>query len=172
MPTPPYVLELRKRIGQAVLLLPGVTGIVLDADGRLLLGRRADNHRWALVGGIMEPGEEVAEAVVREVFEETALLVEPERITGVYTVADIVHDNGDRTCYVVTAFRCSVLSGEPRVNDDESIDVAFFGLDELPDLQPVHRELLEDALRDDPRAAFRAPARAATPGSEAGGMHG
>ena len=39
-------------------------------------------------------------------FEETSLQVRPERITGVYTHADVVHVNGDSSCYVVTAFRC------------------------------------------------------------------
>lgn len=165
VPIPPFVAALRARVGRDLLLLPAVTGVVIDAGGRVLLGRRSDTKNWALVGGIMEPGEEVAEAVVREVYEETAVRVRPERITGVYTHADVVHVNGDRTCYVVTAFRCSVLDGEPRVNDDESLDVAYFPLDELPPLRPVHRRQLDDALRDDPRAAFRPASSGAGPGS-------
>jgi 8-oxo-dGTP pyrophosphatase MutT (NUDIX family) len=157
MPVPEFIRTLRALIGSELLLLPAVTGVVFDDAGRVLLGRRADTGRWGLIGGIMEPCEEVAQAVVREVFEETAVRVRPERITGVYTHANIVHGNGDRSCYVVTAFRCSVIEGEPRVNDDESLAVGWFALAELPPLGRSYQEQLDDALRADPAAAFRSP---------------
>jgi 8-oxo-dGTP pyrophosphatase MutT (NUDIX family) len=155
VPIPEFIQKLRSRVGTELLLLPAVTGVVLDDDARVLLGRRADTGCWGLIGGIMEPGEDVAESVVREVFEETSVRVRPERITGVYTHADVVHLNGDRACYVVTAFRCSLIDGEPKVNDDESLDVAWFTLDDVPVLSPVYRQQLDDALREDPAAAFR-----------------
>lgn len=159
MPVPEFIRTLRAQVGTELLLLPAVTGVVFDNAGRVLLGRRADSGRWGLTGGIMEPCEEVAQAVVREVFEETSVRVRPERITGVYTHADVIHENGDRSCYVVTAFRCSVIEGEPRVNDDESLEVAWFALDALPQLSRVYQEQLDDALRADPAAAFRRPGR-------------
>lgn len=157
MAVPEYIRTLRAKIGAELLLVPAVTGVVFDDAGRLLLGRRADNGCWGLISGIMEPDEEVAQAVVREVFEETAVRVRPERITGVYTHAGIVHENGDRSCYVVTAFRCSVIEGVPRVNDDESLEVAWFALDALPPFGRAYQEQLDDALRADPAAAFRRP---------------
>lgn len=158
MPIPEFIQRLRSHIGTDLLLIPAVTAVVLGDDGRLLLVRRADTGTWAPTGGIMEPGEEVAESVVREVLEETSVRVLPERITGVYTHADVVHRNGDRSCYVVTAFRCRALEGEPRVNDDESLEVAWFAPDDLPSMDPIHVELVEDALHDDLAAAFRRPA--------------
>ena len=48
MPTPEFVLELRKKIGHDLLWLNGVTGCVLDDRGRLLLGRRSDTGEWAM----------------------------------------------------------------------------------------------------------------------------
>jgi 8-oxo-dGTP pyrophosphatase MutT (NUDIX family) len=57
MPTPEFIVELRKEIGHDLLWLPGVTGVVLDADDRVLLVRRADDGRWTLVSGVLEPGE-------------------------------------------------------------------------------------------------------------------
>jgi 8-oxo-dGTP pyrophosphatase MutT (NUDIX family) len=152
---PAYVRDLRQRVGHDLLLLPGVCGLVFDDSGRLLLGRRADTGTWALIGGIVEPGEEVADAVVREVQEETSVLVTPERITGVDTVADVVYPNHDRVCFVVTTFWCSPLSGRPTVNDDESLEVAYFPLGTLPPLPPHQLRRVEDALRNDHRAAFR-----------------
>jgi 8-oxo-dGTP pyrophosphatase MutT (NUDIX family) len=157
VPIPEYVRRLRTRIGTELLLMPAVTGIVFDEAGRVLLGRRSDTGRWGLIGGIMEPGEDVAEAVVREVHEETALRVRPERITGVYTHDGVVHVNGDRSCYVVTTFTCRVVDGEAKVNDDESLEVRWFALDELPPLSSAYQEQLDDALRDVPAAAFRLP---------------
>lgn len=157
VPIPEFIKKLRSHVGTELLQIPAVTAVVFDDGGRVLCVRRADNGRWSLVGGIMEPGEEVAEAVVREVFEETAVQVLPERVTGVYTHADVVHRNGDRSCYVVIAFRCRAIGGEPRVNDDESLEVAWFALDDLPPLGPTSREQLDDALRGEPTAAFRPP---------------
>jgi 8-oxo-dGTP diphosphatase len=157
VPIPEYIQKLRSRIGTDLLLIPVVTAVVSDEEGRLLLTRRADNGKWAPPGGIMEPGEEVAETAVREVLEETAVRVRPERITGVYTHADVVHTNGDRSCYVVTVFRCTFVDGEPRVNDDESLEVAWFALDDLPPMDPVHRAAVDDALREGPAAVFRRP---------------
>jgi 8-oxo-dGTP pyrophosphatase MutT (NUDIX family) len=153
--TPAFVTELRRRVGHDLLLLPGVCGLVFDDAGRLLLARRADTGTWALIGGIVEPGEEVADAVVREVQEETSIVVAPERITGVDTVADVVYPNQDRVTFVVTTFWCTPLSGTPTVNDDESLEVAYFALDALPPLAGHHRRRIADALRDDQRAAFR-----------------
>jgi 8-oxo-dGTP pyrophosphatase MutT (NUDIX family) len=150
VPIPEFVQRLRSRVGTDLLMLPAVTAVTFDDAGRLLLARRADTGRWALVGGIMEPGEEVAETLVREVLEETAVRVRPERLTGVYTHAGVVHGNGDQCCYVVTAFRC-------RHVDDESLDVGWFALDDLPSLQPWYREQLDDALRLEREAAFRSP---------------
>jgi 8-oxo-dGTP pyrophosphatase MutT (NUDIX family) len=158
MPIPDFIAALRTKIGHDLLLLPGVTAVVLHEE-RVLLGRRRDTGAWALIGGIMEPGEEAADALVREVLEETSVRVRPERVTGVYTHSGIVHSNGDLACYVVTGFRCDYLGGEPSPGDDELLETLFWPLDDLPRLSPGHRRLLDDALRDDPRAAFVPPAR-------------
>jgi 8-oxo-dGTP pyrophosphatase MutT (NUDIX family) len=153
---PPYVQGLRDRVGNDLLLLPAVSAVVFDSQGRVLLGKRTDNGRWALVGGILDPGEEPADAVVREVFEETAVVVEPVRVSGIYTSPEITYPNGGRSQYVVIGFACRHVSGEPRVNDDESTDVGFFTLDELPPLGvvPLYLERIEHALREEPTPWF------------------
>ncbi|ROR46384.1 NUDIX domain-containing protein [Kitasatospora cineracea] len=65
MATPQFILDLRKHIGHGPLWLSGVTAVVID-DERILLNRRSDTGRWALLHGILEPGEQPSGAVVRE----------------------------------------------------------------------------------------------------------
>ncbi|MFJ1707756.1 NUDIX hydrolase [Kitasatospora sp. NPDC088346] len=134
MAIPAFLAELRTLVGTRPLWLPGVAAVVLDDAGRVLLGRRADDGRWALVGGILDPGEDPADGVVRECLEETGVLVEPERLTMVSVSPMIEYPNGDRCQYLDLTFRCRYLSGEARVNDDESLAVAWFARDALPEL--------------------------------------
>jgi hypothetical protein len=48
----------------------------------------------------------------------------------------IVHANGDRAQYLDHCYRCSYVSGDAHVGDDESLEVAWFGLDALPPMAP------------------------------------
>jgi 8-oxo-dGTP pyrophosphatase MutT (NUDIX family) len=153
---PEHVLRLREKVGTDLLFLPAVCGIVVDAAGRVLLNRRTDTGRWALLGGILDPGEDVAAGVVREVLEETGVHVRPDRIVGVWTVPPMECPNGDRVSYVVTTFRCTPLSGEARVNDDESLEVAWFAPDALPPLSASNLERLAAAVSERAAAVFPA----------------
>ncbi|MEU8235213.1 NUDIX domain-containing protein [Actinoplanes sp. NPDC048967] len=158
MPISPYLRSLREVIGHRMLLLPGVTAVVFDDAGRLLLGRRADNGSWALIAGTMDPGEQPAETVVREVYEETAVHVVPERITSVLTQPPNTYPNGDETEFVDITFRCRAVGGEARVNDDESLAVGWFELGDLPPINDLNRRRIEYALTPGADAWFSAPA--------------
>ena len=152
----PYVRRLREQMGHQLLLLPGVSALVFNDAGEILLQRRSDDGRWGIIGGMLDPGEEPADALVREVFEETGVRVEPQRITGVYITPIVTYADGDRAQYVITAFRCRPVSGTPHVHDDESLEVRYFTLDALPSLRPDHRLRIQHALGDGP-AFFVAP---------------
>ncbi|MBJ2119633.1 NUDIX domain-containing protein [Arthrobacter sp. MSA 4-2] len=149
MPTPDFVLELREKIGHAPLWLPGVGAVVYNEAGQVLLGRRADNGRWTIITGMVDPGEEPAQAMRREVYEETGVDVEVEVLLNVGVVGPITFPNGDVCTFLNLDFRCRYLGGEARVNDDESLDVGWFALDALPELNPRHRELVLTAAAAD-----------------------
>ncbi|PRH77844.1 NUDIX hydrolase [Streptomyces solincola] len=158
MAIPDFLRDIRATLGNELLFLPGVSAVVLDDAGRVLLGRRADNGRWSIIGGIPEPGEQPAEAVVREVYEETAVRCVAERIVVVQTLAPVTYPNGDRSQYLDVCFRCRATGGEARVNDDESLEVGWFAPDALPAMRAFETFRIKQALADAP-AWFDAPAQ-------------
>ena len=135
MTTPNFILSLREKIGHDPLWLTGITAYVEDADGRILLGRRSDTGEWALVYGIVEPGEEPGRTCVREVLEETGVHVAPQAIASVKSSNYLVkYANGDQCRYMDILFICSPTDDDaaPFVGDDESTEVGWFPPEELP----------------------------------------
>jgi 8-oxo-dGTP diphosphatase len=152
--TPDYIAAIRRVFGKGRLLLPGVSAVVLRTDlepGRvhLLLTRRSDTGRWSLPAGIVEPFEQPAAAMLRELFEETRVTAEVERLALLRTDPDVVYPNGDICQFVAMCFRCRYLFGEAQVGDEESTDVAWFPADALPDeLSDIHRRRIHCAVQD------------------------
>lgn len=157
MPVPDYIRNLRAKIGHELLPVIGVTAIVINGAGEILLQRRSDNGTWALPGGLIEPGEHPGDAVIREVWEETGVTVRPERIIGIYSGADymIRYPNGDESVVLSVSFVCRPVEGEPHVHDDESLEVRYFAPDALPPLLERHQYRIQRALRNEQRADFR-----------------
>ncbi|MBQ0886346.1 NUDIX domain-containing protein [Streptomyces sp. RM72] len=150
MTTPDFIRDLRASAGHQLLWLPGVTAVVFDDEGRVLLGRRSDNGRWSLIGGIPEPGEQPAACAVREVEEETAVQCVVERLVLVQALKPVTYDNGDVCQFMDITFRCRAVSGEARVNDDESLEVGWFAVDALPDIQEFGQTRVKQAMSDAP----------------------
>ncbi len=134
MPISPYVREIREKIGHAVLLSIGAAAIIFNERGEILLQHRSDDGTWGVPGGAVEPGEEPADSVVREVWEETGLEVIPERILGVEGGPDMLHTypNGDQVMVIGIVFACRVVGGELKINDEESLELRYFPPDQLP----------------------------------------
>jgi 8-oxo-dGTP pyrophosphatase MutT (NUDIX family) len=151
MPTPDFIRELRATAGHQLLLLPGVSAVVFDDEGRVLLGRRADTGKWSIIGGIPEPGEQPAVAAVREVYEETAVRCVADRVVLVQALRKpVTYPNGDRCQYMDITFRCRAVGGQARVNDDESLEVGWFAADALPELKEFALFRIKQALTEGP----------------------
>ncbi|WP_327131022.1 NUDIX domain-containing protein [Streptomyces sp. NBC_01343] len=175
MTTPEFIRQIRASAGNQLLLLPGVTAIVFDDHGRVLLGRRSDTGRWSVVGGIAEPGEQPAQTAVREVYEETAVHCVPERVVLVQMLEPITYPNGDVCQFQDITFRCRATGGEARVNDSESLEVAWFEVDALPELEPfavdrIHRARHEAPTWFAPVAAEPGAEQRRAPGGRGGGQ--
>lgn len=140
MATPEFILSLREKIGHDQLWLPGVSVVVVDPEGRFLLGRRSDTEQWAVVSGIPEPGEQPAAAALRECEEETGIVPEILAVTSVEAEEPMVFPNGDRCVFMSINFIARVdarTAATAHVGDEESTDVAWFEPDDVPtDLRP------------------------------------
>ena len=150
MATPDFIRTLRASAGHQLLWLPGVSAVVFDDEGRVLLNRRSDTGKWALIGGIPEPGEQPAACAVREIQEETGVESVVERVILVQALHPVTYDNGDSCQYMDISFRCRAVGGEARVNDDESLEVGWFAVDALPDLNEFGHFRIKQALSDAP----------------------
>lgn len=108
-------------------------GAVLIHEGRVLLikrGKEPLRGRWVVPGGTVEAGETLEHALVREVQEETGLVVRPIEVVLVF---DRIEREGDvvRYHYVIVDYLCEYVSGAPRAGSDAD-DVAFVAREDLP----------------------------------------
>src|SRR6266699_2904193 len=119
----------------ANLRIPAASAIVTNAQGHILLQRRSDNNLWALPGGTMEIGESISQTVMREVREETGLLVEPERIVGIYSNPKhvVAYTDGEVRQEFSVCFTCSIVGGELHTSE-ESSELGFFTPQEIEHL--------------------------------------
>lgn len=159
MATPDFVLTLREKIGTDPLWLSGATAVVLRGDAaseprEVLLVKRADNGAWTPVTGIIDPGEEPADAAAREVLEEAGVVAEVERLAWVQVLPERAYGNGDRAAYLDLVFRCRWVSGRPHPADGENTEAAWFTLDALPEISANMRERIVEALKPGGPARF------------------
>ena len=115
--------------------LVGVGAIIIEGP-RVLLVKRGHPPipgQWSIPGGVLEVGEMVRDAAIREAREETGLIVEPGELLGVFD--RIVRDRGERVQYhyVLIDFLCRLVGGELRAASDAE-EVRWFTQEELPAL--------------------------------------
>ena len=135
---------------------PGVVWAEQEERGstslQILLVQRADSGAWTPVCGIVEPGERPDHTIVREALEEAQVHVVVDRYLTVDVDDPLTYPNGDQCQFLNHVFSCRWVDGQARVGDDESSQVRWFDIDELPALSVRHRAAVELALAP-PRGA-------------------
>lgn len=135
-----------------VLLQDGAAAVIVNEKGEILLQSRADRDKWGLPGGCQDLGETLAETVIREVKEETNLDVKREDLELIDIVSGETrrseYPNGDVVINNTVLYLVKKYSGELKW-DEESKEMRFFKLDEVPenqhdpDLVEAYRKYLE-----------------------------
>ena len=106
-----------------------VGAAVTDGEGRLLLIQRSDSGYWLYPTGWCDVGYSAPEVVVKEVREETGVLVEPVRLIG---VLDGMRLGESRIPLYSLVFLCRAVGGDLRPHPQEVLDVGWFERDRLP----------------------------------------
>ncbi len=121
--------------------MPGAMVVARDAQGRVLLTRRADDGTWCLPAGGAEEGAGFAETAAAELREETGIEVAAADLEAFACLSrpdlhTITYGNGDVTHCFAVCFVAERWHGEPRADGEEVTELGFFPLDRPP--QPLH----------------------------------
>ena len=121
----------------------GVGALIFDRDRVLLVQRGNEPLKgwWSLPGGAVETGERLEAAVLREVLEETNLVVKIVRFGEIFERLMLDADGKTEYHYVLLDYVCEVVGGTLAAGSD-SADVRWFGLEELKEL-PITSGTLE-----------------------------
>ena len=123
-------------------------------DGKALLIRRTDDNLWCIPGGLVDVGETLAEAALRELWEEAGLRGQTVRLLGVFDSR--LWQSRSRMQFFGAVFLVDAGFAAP-VAGPEATETGFFGENELPPLSPGHDlrvPLLFRRLREENAAAF------------------
>lgn len=151
-----YVKDLRKYVGHEPILTAGVGLLVFNSDNKVLMQLRTDYNAWGFIGGSMELGESFEETAYRELKEETNLEIDELKPIKILSGKDTYREypNGDKLYDITSLYVVTKYHGDLKVNDNESKELGWFSIDEIPDNITEHTrrslnkysELLTEAL--------------------------
>ena len=150
-----YMSEMRKLVGHRTVIQCAASIICVNEEGRILLGRRSDNHLWGYSGGSVEIDERAEDCARRELLEEMGLSAEELEYFCVNSGPEThyIYPNGDEVSNFEIVFICRKWTGEPRALDGEMEELRFFSCSEIdlseisPPIRPVVKEYIEKAIR-------------------------
>ena len=131
------------RVGKLATLSVICSAVIFDPPKqKVLITRRADNGRWCLPGGRMEPGESVPEACAREVKEESGLDVQVGRLIGVYSNPHWIITYVDGISYqsVVLSLAAKPIGGK-LTTSEETTECGYFSRDEMKNIDVMESSL-------------------------------
>lgn len=143
-----YIMNLRKYVGHETLIGIGATTLVFNEKRELLLNLRSDTNTWGIPGGSMELYETIEETAVRELKEEAGIRAENLELVTVLSGKEYYFEypNGDKMCTVIVLFKVLNYTGDIKVSDNESKQLKFFALDNLPNMESRAKVIVDKIL--------------------------
>lgn len=129
-----YINTLRQHIGHAPIISIGVGVVIENKKGEILLQKRKDNEKWAIIGGGMEIGESFEDTIRREAKEEAGIELGELTLMAICNGQDrfISYPNGDIVYSSSIVFKTNIYYGNIVSNPEEVIEHKFFSRDNLP----------------------------------------
>lgn len=146
-----YIMNLRKYVGHEPLIGLGATTLVFNEKKEILLNLRSDTNTWGIPGGSMELYEDIRETAVRELKEECGIEAKNLELVDVLSGKEYYFEypNGDKMCTVIVLFKVLDYKGNIKVSDNESKDLQFFPLDNLPPLESRAENIIKKILSEE-----------------------
>lgn len=143
-----YIMNLRKYVGHEPLIGVGATTLVFNDKNELLLNLRTDTNTWGIPGGSMELNETNEETAIRELKEETGISADKLELVSVLSGKDYYFEypNGDKMCTVIILFKVLNYTGNIKVSDNESKQLKFFALNDLPNMESRANAIIDKIL--------------------------
>ena len=116
-----YMSEMRKLVGHRTIIQCAASVICVDVNGKILLGKRTDNHKWAYAGGSVEIDEYAEDCAKRELYEEMGISAQSLEFFFVNSGPEThyIYPNGDEVSNFEIVYLCSEWEGEPKMQDGE-----------------------------------------------------
>lgn len=146
-----YIMDLRKVVGHRTLMQCAASIIIVNEKGQILLGKRADNHKWGYSGGSIEIDEKVEECARRELLEEMGLIAGELEFFMVNSGPEVhyVYPNGDEVSNIEIIYICKQYHGEMKPQKSEVEELKFWNLEDidLEEISPPIRPVVKEYLR-------------------------
>lgn len=153
-----YISDLRKYVGHEPILTAGVGLFVFNDEDKVLMQLRTDYNSWGFPGGAMELGESFEDVAIRELKEETNLIVDELKLIKVLSGKDTYREypNGDKLYDITAIFVIKKYHSNLKINDNESKKLEWFKIDNLPENMTEYTKnyiekfgnILEEALKE------------------------
>lgn len=148
-----YIMNLRKYVGHEPLIGLGATTLVFNEKKEILLNLGSDTNTWGIPGGSMELYEDIRETAIRELKEECGIEAENLELVDVLSGKEYYFEypNGDKMCTVIVLFKVLNYKGKIKISDEESKDLRFFSMNNLPPLESRAENIVKRILSGDIR---------------------